>query len=226
MKQLTGGDRIKARFMRQDFFEFEPSHTIALAANYRPVVKGTDIAIWRRIHLIPFDVTFPPERQDHELPDKLRTELPGILNWLVQGCLEWQRVGLQPPAEVRAATEGYRDSMDVLGGFIAEHCVLEDGAEVEAKDLYEKYKGWAEVSGERRFPQKQFGRQLQERGFETRKHSRTRRAIYLGIRINTGCEGVRSRPQYEQLETAHVETNVQTPSHGFAGGEQGEVFDA
>ena len=216
VKSLTGGDRITARFMKKDFFEFEPSHTIWLAANYKPVIKGTDVAIWRRIRLIPFDVVIPTENRDHDLPEKLKAELPGILAWAVRGCLEWQKDGLAAPEAVTAATKSYKDDMDVLGEFIDEHCIVEDGAQAEFKILYEKYKDWTEAAGERKLSQKQFGQQLQERGFESQKHSRTRRVTYLGIRINTQCEGVRSRITVTPTKTPHVESIVNTPSHGFA----------
>ena len=216
LKQLTGGDRIVARFMKRDFFEFEPSHTLWLAANYRPVVKGTDTAIWRRIHLIPFDVTFPPDRQDPDLTKKLRAELPGILNWAVRGCLEWQREGLNPPAEVRAATDGYRDDMDVLGGFISEHCAVEEGAEAEARDLYKEYTVWAEAGGEKKLAKNVFGRQLQERGFESFKHAKHRRVVYRGIGLGKPSEATRSNVHVDALETGHVGTNAEVASGTFA----------
>ena len=192
VKSLTGGDRLTARFMRQDFFQFEPTHTLWLAANHKPVVKGTDAAIWRRIHLIPFDATFAVDEQDHELTDKLKTELPGILTWAVRGCLAWQKEGLCPPDAVRAATDSYRDAMDVLAGFFEEACVLEDRAEVEAKELYERYTRWAEESGERRLAKNVFGRQLQERGLEKDKHPKSRRVVYRGIGLSKPFEATRS----------------------------------
>ena len=213
LKSLTGGDRITARFMKQNFVEFEPTHTLWLAANHKPVIKGTDTAIWRRIRLIPFDVSIPPKNQDPDLAEKLEAELPGILNWAVEGCLEWQAEGLNAPDEVRAATQAYRADMDVLGEFIAEHCIVEDQAEVTAKDLYERYK---EETGERKLSPKQFGQRLQDRGFERQEHSRTRRIVYLGIGLPTPCEAVRSRNTITSSRTTHVGSNVSTPSHTFA----------
>ncbi len=94
MKQMTGGDRLRARKMRQDFFQFDPTHKIILAANHKPVVRGTDHAAWRRIKLVPFTVTISDEEKDKKLPAKLRAELPGILNWALRGCLEWMSRGL------------------------------------------------------------------------------------------------------------------------------------
>ena len=216
VKGLTGGDKVKARYMRMDFFEFEPSWTIWLAANHRPVIRGVDVAIWRRIHLVPFDIVIPPDKRDRKLPEKLKAELPGILAWAVRGCLEWQKEGLDAPTEVIAATQSYKDDMDALGAFIDEHCIVEDGAEVEAKDLYEKYKSWTEVSGERKLSQKQLGQRLRDRGFESRKHSRTRRVTYLGIRINTDFEGMRSCKNVSSSKDSHTESNVSSPSQSFA----------
>ena len=116
--------------------------------------------------------------------------------------------------------------MDVLGEFIDEYCELDPAAEVEAKELYEKYVEWAEASGERKLSKKQFGQRLQERGFQSQKHSRTRRVAYLGIRINTQCEGVRSRHTVTAIETSRVEGNVHTPSHGFADVKNDDDYEA
>src|SRR5215213_4388400 len=118
VKQLTGRDPIKARRMREDFWEFEPTHTVFLATNHRPEVRGTDHAIWRRIRLVPFEETIPKDEQDKKLAEKLRGEMPGILAWIVQGCLAYQQDGLGEPDKVRAATLDYRSEMDVLAGFI------------------------------------------------------------------------------------------------------------
>ena len=216
VKQLTGGDRIKARFMRQDFFEFEPSHTLWLMANHKPVVKGTDIAIWRRILLVPFDVTIPPERQDPALPDTLEAELPGILNWAIQGCLDWRREGLAAPDAVRAATKSYRDDMDVLGVFIEERCVLGPKHEIPAGELYATYRVWATVTGEEARSQTDFGRRLQERGLKRFKDPKTRRFGYRGIGLNIDSETVRNSSHVTPIESSHVETNEQTVTNRFA----------
>ena len=93
MKQLTGGDRISARRMREDFWQFEPSHKIFLAANHKPSIRGTDYAVWRRVKLIPFAVTIPESKQDKHLTDKLKSEISGILNWAIRGCLDWLEFG-------------------------------------------------------------------------------------------------------------------------------------
>ena len=115
VKQLTGGDTITARFLFAEYFEFVPTFTIWLAANHKPVIKGDDHAMWRRIRLIPFSVTISDDKQDKELPNKLRQEFSGILNWAIAGCLQWQAQGLNPPQDVMEATHEYQAEMDVLG---------------------------------------------------------------------------------------------------------------
>lgn len=169
VKQLTGGERVKARWMHKDFFEFTPTAKIFLIANHKPKVRGTDLAIWRRIRLIPFTVTIPEEEQDKALIEKLKGELPGILAWAVQGCLEWQRQGLGTPPEVTSATQQYRQEMDVLGAFIDERCLCSPEAKAQATALYKAYKQWSEDNGEPARSQKDFGMRLRERGFNGQK---------------------------------------------------------
>lgn len=165
VKQMTGGDRIKARFMRADFFEFAPTHKVFLAANHKPEVRGTDTGIWRRIKTVPFDVTIPKEDRDPALSAKLRAELPGILRWAVEGCLAWQSEGLGEPEEVKAATAEYKAEMDVLAGFIEERCVTGPGAWTRFADLYAEYERWCQESGETTEKKRTFGTRLKERGF-------------------------------------------------------------
>jgi putative DNA primase/helicase len=166
VKDLTGQDTITARFMRAEWFDFTPTHKLWLSTNHKPEIRGTDNAIWRRIRLIPWAVTVPPAERDRKLPAKLREELPGILAWVVQGCLEWRREGLQEPEQVRRATGEYRAEMDVLAGFLADCCVVDSAAWVRFKDLYAVYQLWCEESGERSQSKQRFGSQLKERGYE------------------------------------------------------------
>jgi hypothetical protein len=114
IKQLTGGDTVAARFMRQDFFEYRPAFKLVIAGNHKPSLRSVDEAIRRRFHLIPFAVTVPEAERDPDLAEKLKEEWPGVLAWLIKGCLEWQAEGLQPPQAVRAATEAYLSAEDSL----------------------------------------------------------------------------------------------------------------
>jgi putative DNA primase/helicase len=171
LKQLTGDKRISARFMRGEWFDFQPECKLWLATNHKPMIRGTEEGIWRRIRLIPFMVSIPPEEQDKRLFEKLFTELPGILNWALEGCVQWQREGLGLPMEVKTAMAAYRAEMDTLADFIAECCIIAHDATASAKELYTRYTRWCEENGERSERQKAFGMRLAERGFRRVKNS-------------------------------------------------------
>lgn len=181
IKQLTGGEPITARFLRKEFFEFLPKFKIFFTTNHKPIVKGNDEGIWRRIKLIPFTVTIPKEEIDMELPEKLRKELSGILKWAVEGCLKWQREGLGEPDEVKQATQGYKDEMDIIGHFISDYCVIRPGARVSAKLIYDVYKGWCEETGEYALTQRKFNKRLEERGFVKKRSGKAGNVEFHGI---------------------------------------------
>jgi putative DNA primase/helicase len=186
IKDLTGQDTITARFMKAEWFDFAPTHKLWLSTNHKPEIRGTDAAIWRRIRLVPWAVTIPPAEQDKKLPIALRDELAGILAWVVRGCLQWRREGLQAPDEVRKATGEYRAEMDVLAGFLAECCELDTGHWEYAKDLYECYKRWCDENGERPEPQRKFGGRLGERGFQRDRGGSRGAGIWRGVRLTEG----------------------------------------
>ncbi|BDF77858.1 phage/plasmid primase, P4 family [Pyramidobacter piscolens] len=166
VKQITGGGAITARRLYENLQEFIPEFKIWLDTNHKPVVKGTDLGIWRRIRLIPFTVTIPEEEVDPELPQKLREEFPGILAWAAQGAKEWQDGGLGHPAAMEVATAAYRAEMDTIGRFLAEKCVQGEGFRIGTADLYKLYLEWIDESGEfSKLTAKQLGLKLQERGF-------------------------------------------------------------
>jgi putative DNA primase/helicase len=169
MKSLTGGDKVRARKMRMDFFTFTPTHKILLAANHKPVISGTDLAVWRRIKLIPFDVVIPEAQKDKHLPDKLRAELPGILAWAVRGCLQWQQEGMQEPDEVGAATAAYRREQDTISAFLRACCCRGGDKQVLATLLFEAYQ---EFSGDKLLGRKAFGDRLRAEGFVCRHRER------------------------------------------------------
>jgi P4 family phage/plasmid primase-like protien len=182
VKHLTGGDRLTARRMNQDFREFWPTHKLWLGANHKPKVNGTDNAIWRRILLIPFSSTVPKNEQDRSLPEKLREELPGILAWAVRGCIEWQTEGLGVPDEVRATTESYRAEEDILFGFIENCCVVHPTKTVGSTDLYEAFKEWTGTE----ITQKALAQRLQEKGFE--RGRRNTGKYWKGMGLGEPCE--------------------------------------
>ncbi|MDP2734893.1 MAG: phage/plasmid primase, P4 family, partial [bacterium] len=183
VKQLTGSERLKGRFMRKDFFEFSPMHKIFLVANHKPVIKGTDFAIWRRIKLVPFNIVIPEAERDTTLPEKLKGEVAGILAWCVQGCLEWQRNGLGTPEEVKVATAEYKSEMDTLGDFLAERCEVDPEAEVVKADLYGAYIEWAEKGGEHPLSKKEFGMRLKERRIEDNRSGKERTRVWRGLKL-------------------------------------------
>lgn len=171
VKQLTGGDRIRARRMRENFWEFDPTHKLVLLTNHRLRIRGQDHAIWRRIRELPFTQVFEGSRADKTLPDKLKAEAPGILAWCVRGCVEWQRDGLQPPHEVQAATQAYRTSQDVCGRFVMESCDFGSSEFVtEFRALRVALEVWCNQSGENVPGAKTFSQWLQDQGYE-RVHS-------------------------------------------------------
>jgi putative DNA primase/helicase len=188
VKRMSGGDAMVARFMRGEWFEFTMQGKVWLASNHLPTIRGTDEAIWRRIRLVEFGVTIPAEERDLHLAEKLRRELPGILNWAIEGCLAWQAEGLGNPDAVADATAGYRNEMDVLGGFLADACVTTENAKAKASQLYDAYNRWAATNGERHpLTQQAFGRRLTERGFEqTRGTGGARWWTGIGIRTDYG----------------------------------------
>lgn len=161
VKELTGGDTISARKMCENFNEFRPTHKLILATNHKPNIEDTDEGTWRRLRLVPFEVTIPPERRDGALLDKLRAELPGILAWCVKGTYAWKDKGLGVPPQVMAATADYRAEEDVLMAFVREHCETGPGMKVPASKLLEAYQRW---SGDKAISQRSFGAMLQEHG--------------------------------------------------------------
>lgn len=177
LKQLTGGDKVTAAAKYENEFEFTPEFKLWMGTNYKPYIRGTDVGIWRRIHLIPFTVQIPEARRDKQLKHKLRQELPGILAWAVDGCLLWQREGLKPPAVVVEASKEYKSEMDVLSSFLEECC--EDGGEVSAGDLYKTYSTWAKEGNEYDMSSTKFGREMQKRYQKRRANG----FFYIGLHL-------------------------------------------
>ena len=167
IKSLTGGDRITARYLYSEFFEYTPSFKIILSSNHKPHIRGTDEGIWRRIRLIPFHVTISEDEKDPRLKEKLFAEASGILNWMLDGCREWQRIGLGIPEAIASATGEYRESNDLIGRWISERCNATPRAEGTIKDLYEDFCSWTDEEGINRPPiKRKFSEVLAEKGFK------------------------------------------------------------
>ena len=184
IKALTGGDPISARFMRQDFFEYVPQFKLLIAGNHKPSLRSVDEAIRRRFHLVPFVVTIPPEERDIRLTEKLRAEWPGILHWAVQGCLEWQRIGLAPPAAVTEATAEYLKDEDALLRWIEECCVTCAGHWSVGGVLWKSWLDWCENARERPGTRKAFAQEMIRAGFIAGKQNDKRG--YHGIKLADG----------------------------------------
>jgi putative DNA primase/helicase len=183
IKSLTGGDPIAARFMRQDYFEFSPQFKLYVVGNHRPSLRGVDEAMRRRLHLIPFTVTIPEPDRDPELAAKLKPEWPAILRWAIDGCIAWQREGLNPPDTVRTATDEYLEGEDAIALWLEDCCETDDpNAWAPSGSLFASWKAWAERTGEYTGTQRRFGQVLQERGYEQKRGTSGIRG-YVGIRL-------------------------------------------
>lgn len=188
VKEFTGGDRIRARRMREDSWEFPPTHTLIMATNHKPVIRGSDNGIWRRLRLIPFAVQVDGKAADKAMPAKLKSEYPGILAWCVRGCLEWQARGLDEPQAVMDATGDYRKEQDALGRFLEEFTIIARCAKAKARPLYQRYKRWADESNEKNvLSEKAFGQALEKRGLEKKLNNGT---WYLGIGLRAEGDDV------------------------------------
>lgn len=182
IKSLTGGDKICARFMRQDFFEYRPQFKLIIAGNNKPTIREVDEAMKRRLHLIPFTVTIPAGKRDHTLQEQLLNERDGILRWAIEGCLEWQRIGLKPPTCVMSATEEYLEAEDALGRWISDECLQNPNALTSTDELFQSWKTWTEKWGEYAGSLRKFSDDMVKRGF-TRTRS-TRQRGFLGIALS------------------------------------------
>jgi putative DNA primase/helicase len=181
IKEATGGDVISARFLHAEWFDFRPEFKIWLASNHKPCIRGTDPAIWARIHLVPFAVSFEG-REDRTLDATLLGELPGILAWAVEGCLAWQREGLHPPESVKAATASYRAEEDIVARFLSEETERDPGADTTAKDLYSAFGGWCQRNRERPTSKTALGRRLTDLGL-TQERGGNGIRVWCGIRL-------------------------------------------
>ena len=182
IKTVSGGDVIYARGMyARRGIEFTPEFLLMLATNHRPVIRGTDYAIWRRLVLVPFERSFREHERDTHLTETLKDELPGILTWMVDGCRAWQRDGLAIPEKALMATDAYRSDMDVLGDWVDERCIRDPEAVTPVADLYRNYREWCEAEGGKAYSNQWFGRTLENKGFSSEKLKglRCRRGIKL-----------------------------------------------
>lgn len=182
LKQLTGDDTVTARKLYSEEFEFKPEFKLWMATNHKPIIRGTDTGIWRRIHMIPFDVQIPEDKVDKNLTHKLKAEMTAIFKWCIDGCLMWQREGLQMPAAVLKSVREYRREMDVISAFIEDKCTLE--GTVQASMLYAAYASWADSNNEYCMSNTKFSTELAKR-FEKIKGRNYN--YFTGISIRSEC---------------------------------------
>ena len=189
IKQLTGGDKVTARFLYAEEFEYTPKFKIWVSTNHKPIIRGTDDGIWRRLVLIPFDVQIPEEKVDKDLKYKLLREAPAILNWMAEGAYMWMQEGLAMPEKLKEASKAYRNEMDVIEQFIEDECKRVDDAKVKANELYELYKRWANENGNYKMSNKDFGIKMKEKF----KYKKTNSGMfYFGLKIPSKYPGLES----------------------------------
>ena len=199
IKDLTGGDAISCRRMKEDFWQFTPTHTLWLAGNHKPTITGTDDGIWRRLHVVPWTISFTPDQQDKALSAKLQLELPGVLAWAVAGCLEWQRIGMADPPEVTDATAEYRLNSDVVGDFFRLRLVFEPEGRMTAKALRTAYETWCEELGHAPVGARRLAQRLRSHGVKPVN-------IRVDGRFANGWAGVRMLAEFEA--PAELPTNA------------------
>lgn len=180
VKQLTGGDKILARFLYGSEFEYKPKFKIWMATNHLPIIRGTDDGIWRRIKIIPFNIQIPKEKVDKKLEYKLKAEYTGILNWIVQGAIMWQQEGLEDPEAVRQVIENYRAEMDPLDAFLEECCTTGQNYSIKARDMYDAYHEWAKESEEYKMSLNKFGREMSKKLLRVKKRDGWH---YVGLKL-------------------------------------------
>ncbi len=181
LKQLTGGDVVTARKLYGDEFEFTPEFKLWIATNHKPIIRGTDIGIWRRIHLVPFTVQIPDDKVDKHLKEKLESEKSGIFNWCLEGCRLYLSEGLKKPKAVIEQTKEYQREMDVLTAFIEDRCVTGAGLSVQSSQLFSAYCEWSDEGNEYKMSSTKFGLEMSKR-FEKVKANRV--IFYKGISLN------------------------------------------
>jgi putative DNA primase/helicase len=183
IKTLTGGDKITARFMRADFFEYRPQFKLVIAGNHKPRLRNVDEAMRRRINLVPFTVTIPKADRNPSLKAALVAEWRGILAWMLEGCLEWQTSGLKTPAVVRSATDDYLLDEDLPGLWFTERCELRTGEWTSSAELYASFKSWAEDGNEFQFTQRRLSHKLRDMGLVLEKRGKNGARGFSGVKL-------------------------------------------
>ena len=192
IKQLTGGDLVTARALYGGFVTFPQTAKLVIVGNHKPQIAGTDEGIWRRVQLVPFEVTIPQAQRDLALPGKLRGEMPGILAWMVRGCLKWLQSGLNPPLAVTSATNAYKAESDILGEWIAECCTVAPAVSASSSDLYSAYRNWALRNGYQAWFRARWGRLMGDKFPKGRNGAGN--ATYVGVDLTPAARSTFQHP--------------------------------
>jgi P4 family phage/plasmid primase-like protien len=215
LKMLSGGNRVTARFMHKDNFTYTPQFTLVFSGNHRPELRSVDEAIRRRFYLLPFTFRVSDAKKDTHLPEKLKAEWGGILQWAVEGCLAWQRDGLRAPEIVKAATTEYLATEDTLAQWLGEHTVNAKNSRVNSTDLFQAWRGWAEAGNEFVGTQKHFSQSMKDHGFDIGKTRNN--AVFIGLRLLRGGESVVDVVGDTELPYRELKTAKKSPSKGVSG---------
>lgn len=222
LKSVTGQDAISARFLFREYFKFKAQFKLWIAANHKPIIKGQDEAIWRRIRIIPFTVTIPEAERDPQLYSKLHAELPGILQWALEGYRDWNEGGLQAPPEVLKATEEYREEMDLLADFLADCCVMSPSARIGVHVLFDAYVNWCEQNGEDPVKKRTFSPMLVERKFKKGRSGSNGNIRWEGIELRSNAGGARTEvaegegPDPLSQSSSYIKRNSKSSSAQFS----------
>jgi putative DNA primase/helicase len=214
---------VSARFMRGEFFDFKPEFKLWLGTNHKPVIRGTDNAIWDRIRLVPFEYRVPEDEIDPLLPERLRAEADGIFQWALRGCLEWQAHGLINPDEVKAAMGEYRTEMDVLAAFLEDCCDLAPYHEIASKELYAEYRKWCENNAEKMVSQKKFGMRMLERGLTQKRTNHARYWEGIGLRVDGDVFGMSDACDASSQVIPYARAREKTPKPASHASPQGNA---
>lgn len=192
VKQLTGGDKVTARFLYGDEFDFNPEFKLWMATNHKPIIRGTDDGIWRRLAIIPFTVQIPLDKVDKRLTSKLKREMKAILNWMSEGYLLWRESGLQEPECISSQRDQYRVEMDSVETFIEECCILHPNSKVKAKVFYQAYREWAKDNGQYMMSSTKLGREMGNKFSKLRSNG----SYYVGVQLNEETSNSNFRISY------------------------------
>ncbi len=203
IKTLTGGEAIAVRRLHQDFFELVPQFKIILSGNHKPIIHDDSDGIWRRVHLVPWEVQIPEDQVDIDLKAKLLTEREGIFSWLIKGALDYLNGGLRVPARVTAATAEYREENDPIGAFLRNGCHItgKDGDQESPKDLFDAYCAFARREGLAEFKSATFSKRLPDQTRKTfRSPEGTQQMFRKGKSGTTVYYGIRVKDEYRAAD--------------------------